>query len=69
MCKQAGIGNEPRTVLQEIKNLTLIDVVLQTRAGTEIRLRCVSKPEQHLAILLQKLNLRPPLRLDMKLNL
>ncbi len=69
MCKQAGIGNEPRTVLQEIKNLTLIDVVLQTRTGTEIRLRCVSKPEQHLAILLQKLNLRPPLRLDMKLNL
>jgi transposase len=69
MCKQAGLGNEPRTVLLEIKNLTLIDVVLQTRTGTEIRLRCVSKPEQHLAILLQKLNLRPPPRLDMKLNL
>ena len=69
MCKQAGLGNEPRTVLQEIKNLTLIDVVLQTRTGTEIKLRCVSKPEQHLAILLQKLNLRPPPRLDMKLNL
>jgi transposase len=69
MCKQAGLGNEPRTVLLEIKNLTLIDVVLQTRTGTEIRLRCVSKPEQHLAILLQKLNLRPPPRLDMKLDL
>ena len=69
MCKQAGLGNEPRMVLQEIKNLTLIDVVLQTRTGTEIRIRCVSKPEQHLAILLQKLNLRPPPRLDMKRNL
>jgi transposase len=69
MCKQAGLGNEPRTVLQEIKNLTLVDVVLLTRTGTEIRLRCVSKPEQHLAILLEKLNLRPPPRLEMKLKL
>jgi transposase len=69
MCKQAGLGNEPRTVLEEIKNLTLVDVVLVTRTREEIRLRCVSKPEQHLAILLQKLNLRPPPRLEMKLNL
>ncbi len=69
MCKQAGIGNDPRTILEEIKNLTLVDVVLQTRTGTEIRLRCVSKPEQHLAILLQKLKLRPPDRLQMKLKL
>jgi hypothetical protein len=35
----------------------------------EITLRCVSKPEQHLVILLQKLNLRPPPRLDMKLKM
>ena len=69
MCKQAGLGNGPRTVLEEIKNLTLVDVVLQTRTGTEIRLRCVSKPEQHLAILLQKLKLRPPDRLQMELKL
>lgn len=69
LCKQAGLGNEPRTILEEIKNLTLVDVVLLTRTGTEIRLRCVSKPEQHLAILLHKLNLKPPPRLEMKLKL
>ena len=69
MCKHAGLGNEPRTILEEIKNLTLIDVVLLTRAGTEIRLRCVSKPEQHLAILLQKLGMHPPEHLQMKLKL
>ena len=69
MCKQAGLGNEPRTILEEIKNLTLVDVVLMTRTGTEIKLRCVSKPDQHLAVLLQKLNLRPPERLQMKLKL
>jgi transposase len=45
MCKQAGLGNEPRTVIEEIKNLTLVDVVLVTRTREEIRLRCVSKPE------------------------
>ena len=66
MCKRAGLGNEPRVVLEEIKNLNLVDVVLLTRAGFEIRLRCVSKPENHLAILLQKLNLHVPSRLEMK---
>lgn len=69
MCKQAGLGNEPRIVIEELKHLSLVDVVLPTRKGVDIRLRCVSKPEHHLAILLHKLNLRPPPRLDMKHNL
>jgi transposase len=68
LCKQAGLGNEPRTVIEEIKNLLLIDVVLATRSGAEIRLRCVSKPEPPLATLLQKLKMKPPERLDMKLK-
>ncbi len=51
MCKYAGLRNEPRKIVEEIRNLTLVDVVLPTRKGIEIRLRCVSKPEQHLAIL------------------
>jgi len=50
MCKHAGLGNEPRRVIEEIKNLTMVDVILQTRNGAEIKLRCVSKPEQHLAV-------------------
>ncbi len=69
MCKRAGLGNEPRVVLEEIKNLNLVDVVLQTRKGIEIRLRCVSKPDNHLAILLQKLDLHVPVRLEMKHDL
>jgi len=68
MCQYAGLGNEPRKILEEIKNLTLVDVVLPTRKGIEIRLRCISKPEQHLATLLHKLDLRPPERLQMKLQ-
>jgi hypothetical protein len=28
-CKQAGLGNEPRLIIEEINNLLLIDVVLR----------------------------------------
>jgi transposase len=68
LCKQAGLGNEPRRVIEEIKNLLLVDVVLATRTGVEIRLRCISKPEPPLAVLLQKLKMKPPERLEMKLK-
>ena len=68
LCKHAGLGNEPRIVIEEIKNLMLIDVVLATRSGAQIRLRCVARPERPMAILLQKLNMKPPERLDMKLK-
>lgn len=63
MCKHAGLGDEPRRVIEEIKKLRVNDVVLPTREGFEIRLRCVSKPEKHLRILLAKLKLNPPDRL------
>ena len=68
LCKQAGLGNEPRLIIEEIKNLLLVDVVLATRSGAEIRLRCVSKPEPALARLLQQLKIKPPERLEMKLK-
>jgi hypothetical protein len=67
-CKRAGLGDEPRRVIEEIKNLMLIDVVLHTRANIDIRLRCVTRPEPLLAVLLQKLELWPPERLEMKLK-
>jgi transposase len=68
LCKQAGLGNEPRRVIEEIKTLLLVDVVLATRSGAEIRLRCVSKPEPPLAQLLHSLRMKPPERLEMKLQ-
>lgn len=69
MCKQAGLGNEPRKILAEIKKLQLTDVILPTRKGVELRLRCVSKPEPELALLLHKLKLNPPSRLALASNL
>jgi len=66
MCKYAGLGTEPRKIIEEIKQLTLIDLVLPTRNGVDLRLRCISKPERPLEILLEKLKLYPPERLQKK---
>lgn len=55
-----GLGTAPRKLLEEIAEIRSLDVVLPTGAGTDLRLRTVSKPEQHLAILLQKLELPLP---------
>jgi len=69
MCQRAGLGDEPRKIIEEIKKLHLIDVVCPTRKGVEIRLRYVTAPEPELAILLQKLKLIPPKRLNFNPNL
>jgi hypothetical protein len=58
LCRRAGLGDEPRKVFEELANITLVDVVLPTRNGLAIRKRCISRPTEHQAILLQHLNLR-----------
>ena len=60
MCKAAGLGDEPRKVFDEIAQIQLVDVVLPTKTGVEIRRRCVARPTKHQAILLQHLDLRLP---------
>jgi transposase len=64
VCRQAGLGDEPRRVLDEIAEIRLVDVVLPTRNGTEIRQRCISRPTEHQQILLDRLQLRLPFRLQ-----
>jgi transposase len=61
-CLRAGLGHEPRRVFEELGTIRLVDVVLPTRQGTEIRKRCVTRPTDHQAILLQRLGLRLPTR-------
>jgi transposase len=60
MCQAAGLGDCPRKVFNELSQLRMIDVVLPTRQGVEIRRRCVERPDPHQAILLQRLKMRPP---------
>jgi transposase len=57
-----GLGTAPRKLLEEMAEVRSMDVVLPTRAGQPIRLRTVSRPEKHLAILLQRLDLPLPNR-------
>ena len=65
MCRQAGLGDEPRKVLEEIGRIAVVDVVMPTNAGIEIRKRCVQRPTAHQAILLDRLGLHLPARLEM----
>ena len=57
-----GLGTAPRKLLEEMAEVRSLDVVLPTQAGPHIRLRTVSKPEKHRAILLQHLGLPLPNR-------
>ena len=59
-CQQAGLGDEPRRVFDELGRIELVDVVLPTRQGTEIRRRCITEPSDHQAILLTRLKMRLP---------
>ena len=56
----SGLGTAPRKLLEEMAEIRSLDVVLPTGADEDIRLRTVSKPEPHLAILLDKLGLLLP---------
>jgi transposase len=69
LCRQAGLGDEPRRVLDELAEIRLIDVVLPTRDGHLIRERCVSHPTDHQQILLDRLKLRLPARLKYRSRL
>jgi len=64
MCRRAGLGDEPRRVLDELGKLRQVDVVLPTSEGIEIRRRCVTQPTQHQAILLDRLGLNLPRTLE-----
>jgi hypothetical protein len=63
LCERAGLGHEPRRVLEELSQIRSIDVVLPTKEGIEIRQRCVTKPTEHQTILLHQLGLNLPARL------
>ena len=65
MCRGAGLGDEPRRVLEELGELRVVDIVLPTRAGVEIRRRCITKPTDHQQILLHRLGLELPSKIKM----
>jgi len=63
--QRAGLGNSPRTILEELARIQSADVVLPLADGSrrELRLRCVVRPDKAQAMLLDRLGLRLPERL------
>jgi len=61
--QRAGLGNSPRTILEEMARMQCVDVVVPVKEGPELRLRCVVQPDPAQATLLERLGLSPPKRL------
>ncbi len=63
--RRAGLGNSPRTILEEIGRIQSADVVLPLvdDPRRELRIRCVVRPDKAQAMLLDRLGLRLPERL------
>jgi transposase len=60
---RCGLGNGPRPVIEEFDRIKTNDVILPTSAGRDIRIRCVTKPDESQRILLGRLGLTLPTRL------
>jgi len=60
---RAGLGNSPRTVLDELARIQSNDVVLPTPTHGDIRLRCITQPDQAQAALLDRLGIVLPKRM------
>ena len=63
MCQRAGLGTEPRKVLDELSQIKAVDVVMPTMQGSVLRRRCIAQPTKAQATLLQTLHLHLPQRI------
>ena len=64
--RRAGLGQSPRTILDELGRIQSTDVVLPTVDGRDLRLRCVVRPDRAQAALLDRLGLDLPQRLRIR---
>jgi transposase len=60
---RAGLGNSPRTILEELARIQSHDIVLPTATHGQIRLRCVTHPDPAQAALLDRLGIVLPKRM------
>ena len=61
--QRAGLGNSPRTILEELARIQSHDVVLPTSTHGQIRLRCVTQPDPAQAAFLDRLGIVLPTRM------
>jgi transposase len=60
---RAGLGNSPRTLLEELARIQAHDVILPTHTHGEIRLRCITQPDAAQSALLERLGIVLPKRI------
>jgi transposase len=60
---RAGLGHAPRTLLEELVRIKVVDVLLPTSTGRTLRLQCVTQPDASQRTLLARLGLTLPSRL------
>lgn len=67
---KAGLGDSPRTILNELSRIHAADIVMPLADGSEreLRIRCVVRPDKSQALLLDRLGLRLPERLRIPEN-
>lgn len=63
--KASGLGEAPRPLVEELSNIQSGDVILPTRAadgsaGPTLVVRCVTRPDEHQAVLLNRLGIDLP---------
>jgi len=61
--QRVGLGNSPRTVLEELARIQSHDIVLPTATHGQIRLRCITQPDAAQAALLDRLGIVLPKRM------
>jgi transposase len=61
--QRAGLGNSPRTIIEELARIQSHDVVLPTATHGQVRLRCVTQPDPAQAALLDRLGIVLPKRM------
>ena len=61
--QRAGLGNSPRTILEELARIQSHDIVLPTATHGQVRLRCVTQPDPAQAALLDRLGIVLPRRM------
>ena len=60
---RAGLGDSPRTIMEELGHIYSGDIVLPTTTGERIQLRSIVTPEKAQKFILQRLGIEFPRRM------
>ena len=57
-----GLGSSPAKLLEEFREIRSMDIVMPVKERNPVRLRIVAKPDEHVRVLLQRLEIKIPNR-------